>query len=137
MIKKWALPNFDLIMSESVAEIDFHQKNSLSTMSFFANPGWVKWHPLKQTKSKNKHHFSIPTFWVIQLCFLVQKDSSFLKALKCTLCLAEPETKCIFKTFGVEESFRTKKQSCITQKVGIKKWCLFFDFVCLSGCHFT
>ena len=82
MIKKWVIPNFALIMSESVAEIDLHQKNSLFTMSFFANPGWVKWHPLKQTKSKNKHHFFIPTFWVIQLYFLVRKDSSTPKVLK-------------------------------------------------------
>ena len=80
--KKWVLPNFALIMSESVAKIDFHQKNSLSTMSFFANPGWVKWYPLKQTKSKNKHHFSIPTFRVIQLYFLGRKNSSTPKVLK-------------------------------------------------------
>jgi hypothetical protein len=26
-------------------------------MSFLVNPGYVKWHPLKQTKSKNEHHF--------------------------------------------------------------------------------
>ena len=49
-------------MSESVAENDYHQKNSLSTTSFFANPGQVKWQLPKQTKSKNKHHFFIPTF---------------------------------------------------------------------------
>ena len=23
------------------------------------------------------------------------------------------------------------------EKVGTKEWCLFFDFVCFSGCHFT
>ena len=23
------------------------------------------------------------------------------------------------------------------KKVGHQKWCLFFDFVCFSGCHFT
>ena len=51
-------------------------------MSFFAKWGKVKWRPLKQTKSKNKHHFSSPTFWVIQLCFWVKKDSTTLKALK-------------------------------------------------------
>ena len=27
-----------------------------STMDFFVNPDFVKWCPLKQTKSKNKHH---------------------------------------------------------------------------------
>ena len=82
MIEKWVIPNFALIMSESVAENDFHQKNSLSMMSFFVNPGWVKWHPLKQTKLKNKHHFYTPTFWVIQLYFLVRKDSSTPKVWK-------------------------------------------------------
>ena len=39
--------------------------------------------------------------------------------------------------FRVGESFLTQKQSCITQKVGLEKWCLFFDFVCFSGRHFT
>ena len=34
----------------------------LSTMDFFVNPDYVKWRPLKQTKSKNKHHFSIAVF---------------------------------------------------------------------------
>ena len=57
-------------------------KKNFLLMSFFAKWGKVKWRPLKQTKSKNKHHFSSPTFWVIQLCFWVQKDSSTLKALK-------------------------------------------------------
>ena len=57
--------------------------------------------------------------------------------MQCSLLTDQPETKCIFKTFGVEGSFRTKLQSCITQKVGIEKWCLFFDFVCFGGCHFT
>ena len=57
-------------------------KEKFLPMSFFAKWGKVKWRPLKQTKSKNKHHFSSPTFWVIQLCFWVQKDSSTLKTLK-------------------------------------------------------
>ena len=33
-----------------------------STMDFFVNPDFVKWRPLKQTKSKNKHHFSKAVF---------------------------------------------------------------------------
>ena len=33
-----------------------------STMDFFVNPDFLKWRPLKQTKSKNKHHFSIAVF---------------------------------------------------------------------------
>ena len=47
------------------------------------------------------------------------------------------ETKCNFRTFGVNESFWTKQQSCITLKVSLRKWCPFFVFVCFSGCHFT
>ena len=46
-------------------------------------------------------------------------------------------TKCILRAFEVDESFWTQKQSCITQKVGLEKRCLFFDFVCFSGRHFT
>ena len=53
------------------------------------------------------------------------------------LIMAQPKTNCVFRTFRVKESFWTKKQSCITLKVGIKKWRLFFVFVCYSGCHFT
>ena len=49
----------------------------------------------------------------------------------------DPETKYILRVFRVDESFWTQKQSCITQKVGLEKWCLFFDFVCFSGRHFT
>ena len=33
-----------------------------STVDFFVNLDFVKWRPLKQTKSKNKHHFSITVF---------------------------------------------------------------------------
>ena len=50
--------------------------------------------------------------------------------------MAQPKTNCVFRTFRVKESFWVKKQSCITLKVGIKKWRLFFDFVCFSGCQF-
>ena len=41
-----------------------------------------KWHPQRQTKSKNGRHFPIPTFNNLQLCFFVQKDSTTLKVLK-------------------------------------------------------
>ena len=34
----------------------------LSTVNFFVNPNFVKWLWLKQTKSKNQHHFSIAAF---------------------------------------------------------------------------
>ena len=46
-------------------------------------------------------------------------------------------TKYILKTFRGEESLPDQKQSCISWKIGLKKYCLFFDFVCFSGCHFT
>ena len=42
---------------------------------------------------------------------------------------AEPcltETKCNLRTFGVNESFWAKQQSCISQKVSLRKWCPFF-----------
>ena len=32
------------------------------TVDFFVNPDLVKWRLLKQTKTKNKHHFSITVF---------------------------------------------------------------------------
>ena len=55
-----------------------------------------------------------------------------------TFCIiSQPVTKYNLRAFRVDESFWTQKQSCITQKVGLEKWCLFFDFVCFSGRHFT
>ena len=52
----------------------------------------------------------------------------------------QPDTTFNFKTFRRIE-FQTKRQSCITKKVGVVlgvvKWCLFFDFVCFIGYHFT
>ena len=95
-----------------------------------------KWCPLKQTKTKNGHHFRRLTFKDIQLCCLAQNDSFTLKVLKLQFVTvkhdsasisnvecatyhieAEPcltETKCNFRTFGVNESFWAKQQSCIT-----------------------
>ena len=51
--------------------------------------------------------------------------------------ISQQETKYKLRDFRVDESVWTQKQSCITQKVGLEKWCLFFDFVCFSGRHFT
>ena len=120
---------------------------------------FVKWHPLKQTKTKNGHHFRRLTFKVIQLCCVAQKDSFTLKVLKLQVVTvkhdsalisnvecatyhieAEPgltEIKCNFGTFGLNQSFWAKQQSCITLKVSLRKWCPFFVFLCFSGCHFT
>ena len=58
------------------------QKKKLNTLSFFAKSRYVKWHPLRQTKSKNKQHFFIPIFHDIQLCFWSGRDSSPLKVFK-------------------------------------------------------
>ena len=41
------------------------------------------------------------------------------------LFMAQPKINWVFRTFRVKKSFWTKKQSCITLKVGIKKWRLF------------
>ena len=49
----------------------------------------------------------------------------------------DTQTKYILRAIRVDESFWTQKQSCITRKIGLEKWCLFFYFVCFSGCHFT
>ena len=49
----------------------------------------------------------------------------------------QPKTNCVFRTFRVEESFWTKKQSCKFSKVGIMKWRPLFDFVRFNGRHFT
>ena len=46
------------------------------------------------------------------------------------------EAKCDFGSFRAVESFWTKQQSFISKKVGHQKWCMFFYFVCFSGCHF-
>ena len=106
-------------------------------------------HVQKRIELKNGCHFESPIFEDIQLCSLAQKDSSTPKVLKlpfvfvkhgsalisnvkCTRfdIVAEPylkETKCNFRTFGVDESFWANEQSCISQKVGLLKWCPFFD----------
>ena len=70
------------IMCKHVRQTCKYLKNFFCTLSFFVNPSQVKWRPLNQTKTKNKRHFFIPTFKVIQLCFFVQNDSFTLKVLK-------------------------------------------------------
>ena len=52
------------------------------TFALFHKLRLNSWRPLKQTKTKNKRHFFIPTFKVIQLCFFAQNDSFTLKVLK-------------------------------------------------------
>ena len=107
----------------------------------------------KRNKNKKANTtFRLPTFKVTQLCFFVQNDIFTLKVLETQLVSvkrgsalilniqwtvfdieAEPflkETKCNFRTFRVKISFWTKKQSCITLKVGNGKWCCYFFVFC-------
>ena len=55
-------------------------KKNFCALSFFAKSSLVKWHPLKQTKSKNKQHFFNPIFHDTQLCFWSYRDFSSLKS---------------------------------------------------------
>ena len=104
--------------------------------SFFKNPPDCAEHVQKCIESKNRRHFEKSTFEYVQLCSLTQKDSSAPKVLKLHFVSvkndpasisnivlltfdikAEPcltETKCNFRTFGVDESFWAKQQSCIS-----------------------
>ena len=54
----------------------------LKTLGLFRKLRLKNWRPLKQTKTKNKRHFFIPTFKVIQLCFFAQNDSFTIKVPK-------------------------------------------------------
>ena len=156
--KKIRLQFFDMF-TIFVRQTTFHLEGCPKLMSLFVNPVWVKWHPLKQTKTKMGHHFWKLIFKVIQPCCLAKKDSFTPKVLKlhfvsvkhgsalvwyvahltfdieAELCLTV--TNCNFRTFRVKESFWANQQSCITLKVSLWKWCLFFVFVCFNGCHFT
>ena len=58
------------------------QKFKFLTVRFRDILWFRKWHPFKQTKTKNGRHFFISTFDNFQLCFFVQKDSFTLKVLK-------------------------------------------------------
>ena len=117
--------------------------------------GFRKWRPLEQTKTKNGRHFFISTFDNLQLCFFCTRFLHY-KGPNIAICfwlglqygtlhiqsemfliMAQPKTNCNFRTFRVEESFWTKKQSCKLWKVGKKKCSPFFVFVRFNGCHFT
>ena len=98
---------------------------------------------------KQTPHFSI------QLCFCVQKDSSTLTVLKVKIILVEllirnvaypiynvlhhflAREKGHFKGFKIGGIFSDKKAKLYSLKSLNRKWYLFFDFVCFSGCHFT
>ena len=67
--------------------------------------------------------------------FFVKKIVHLMYNKKTEPCSAE--AKCDFRSFRAVESFWTKQQSFISKKVGHQKWCLYFDFVCFSGFHFT
>ena len=127
--------------------------------SFFKNPPEGFKHVQKCIESKNGRHFERLTFENTQLCCLAQKDLSTPKVLKLNFVSVkhgsasswyvahltfdiEAEsyltvTNCDFRTFGVNESFWTKQQSCITLKVSLRKCCPFFVFVCFNRHHFN
>ena len=58
------------------------QKFKFLTVRFRDILWFRKWHPFKQTKTKNGRHFFTSTFDNFQLCFFVQKDSFTLNVLK-------------------------------------------------------
>ena len=72
------------------------------------------------------------------LCLWIDiKKKSYIFKYAMFCIISQPGTKYILRAFRVDESFWTQKQSCITQKVGLEKWCLFFHFVCFNGRHFS
>ena len=117
--------NFVIVTPNWVSQ---EQKIQFLTARFRDILWFRKWHPFKQTKTKNGRHFFISTFDELQLCFFVQKDSSTVKVLKMQFVFG-------WDYENLKESFWTKKQSWKLWKVDIKKWHPFF-FVCLNGCHF-
>ena len=72
----------------------------------------------------------------IAICLWLSHDLKHCTFSLQSLIMAQQKTNCNLRTFRVKESFWAKNQSCITLKVGIKKWCLFFVFVCFSGRQF-
>ena len=77
------LQNTPVISMIVIKTNDIWRKKEKFAIIFYKNfIPFVKWHPLKQTKLKNGHHFWRPTFLDIELCCLVQKDSTALKLLK-------------------------------------------------------
>ena len=127
--RKTCFQFFD-IWFEYVRQMCKKLKNWICTLSFFVNPVKVKWHSLKQTKSKIRHHFWGPTFHDKELCFLVQKDSFTLKVLKTQFVLGwamirniadwmcnvpyhgSAKDKLHLRTFRVEILVPAKDQSC-------------------------
>ena len=71
--------NFVIVTPNWVSQ---EQKFQILTARFRDILWFRKWHPFKQTKTKNGRHFFISTFDNFQLCFFVQKDSLTPKVLK-------------------------------------------------------
>ena len=56
-------------------------------------------HSLECNKSKNRHHFWLPTFLDVQLCSLAKKDSFTVKVLKVHFFFEKTKGKVHFKDF--------------------------------------
>ena len=122
----------------------FTSKNS-KNISFVVQ-FWNQWIFLSQ----NYRFYSSCTFWLALkrtkqffddfVSKMALKNASFVWKMGFgwfVFSTTVTETKYNFRTFGVNESFWAKQQSCITLKVSLRKWCPFFVFVCFNGCHFT
>ena len=122
---------------------------------FFKNPPDGRGHGLKCIESKNGRHFEKPTFWVLQLCASYPGWFVHFKCLKNAPCLwfgrfssrVKRCTRVCLQRFTWElkppnqrqdaclrylecpNHPLPKAQSCRSQKVGLSKWCLFFDLM--------
>ena len=120
---------------------------------FFKYPTDGRGHGLKCIESKNRQHFEIPTFWVLQLCasypgwfmhFKPLKNAPYLwfgcfsSDVKCCTCLClqcfPSELKRSKQRQGAflwhlkcTNHPGNEAQSCSTQKVGFSKRSSFFD----------
>ena len=130
------------------------QKKRFLYIVLFCKVKLCKMASIKTNKIK-KQTALFAIFHDVQLCFWSGRDSSPLKVFKMyfvyvlvcnqnipdmiwnVLIWHSKKTMYILKTFRGEESLLDQKQSCISWKIGLKKCCLFSDFVCFNGRHFT
>ena len=71
------------------------------------------------------------------LCTFLSGTVTLYIQLAMFLFMAQPKTNCNLRIFRVEIWFRAQEQNFLLEKVSLRKWCPFFDFVYFSGCHFT
>ena len=91
----------------------------------------------KCVKSQKKFFVHCP-FCKVKLSKLASIKTNKIKIWYAMFWLhTQTKTKYILNNFRGEESLPDQKRSCISWKIGSKKCCLFFDFVCFNGWHFT